>query len=130
MTLRISSKLLRQLLEQAAVSPTQEICGLLIGETEIERLVPARNVAGNPARTFEIDSMTLFAAFRSERAGEGRVLGYYHSHPDGPPTPSRRDTDMAAVDSKVWLIIGEGRAAAWKMDKSKQFHEIVLQIDG
>ena len=128
MALRISSKLHGELIKHAAASPAVEVCGLLIGSGEIERIVPAANIASDPARTFEIDPSMLFAAIRAERVGQGRLLGYYHSHPSGSPTPSRRDIEMALPDGKIWIIIGDGRATAWRMDDSSQFNEIVLQI--
>ncbi len=128
MTLFISSELHRELLELAAGSPDAEVCGLLIGEVGIDRIVAAGNIAANPARTFEIDPVALFAAIRAERKGQGRLLGYYHSHPHGPPTPSRRDTEMAFPDGKIWIIIADGRIIAWQMDGSRRFNKIALQI--
>ena len=88
MTLRISSELHRQLLTDAAASPEREICGLMIGDTEVEHLIAAENVADDPKTGFEIDPVALFSAIRNERGGGERLLGYYHSHPVGPPEPS------------------------------------------
>jgi desampylase len=128
MAVRISSKLHRELLDRAAASPASEICGLLIGATDVERIVPTKNVAGDPTRSFEIDPVALFGAIRAERAGRDSLLGYYHSHPTGAPTPSRRDAAMASPDGKVWIIIGEGRARAWQLDETLQFNEIAVTV--
>ncbi len=128
MALRISSELHRQLLAMAAASPDAEVCGLLFGGDHVERIVPVANVAANPQRNFEIDPDALFTAIRNERSGGVRLLGYYHSHPIGPPMPSPRDTDQAASDGRIWLIIGQGRVTAWRMNKTSQFNEIEIQI--
>ena len=130
MGLRISSELHEQLLHEAAASPDEEVCGLLIGETFVERIIPAANVAEDTRDTFEIDPAILFAAIRTERAGRGKLLGYYHSHPVGPPTPSDRDAAQAVGDGRVWLIIGEGRVTAWQMTKDSEFNAVEIIIDG
>jgi desampylase len=128
MAMRISRKLHRQLLAMAAASREAEVCGLIVGGVDIDTIVSATNVAANPANSFEIDPVMLFAAVRAERAGGARVLGYYHSHPIGPPTPSQRDAELAKPDGKVWIIIGKGRVTAWCMNQLKQFNEIELII--
>jgi desampylase len=134
MALRISSELHLYLLAVAAASPEAEVCGLLIGnhtdDCRVHKIVPARNVASDPARSFEIDPTTLFDAIRRERAGQGCLLGYYHSHPVGSPAPSPRDVAQAVPDGRVWLIIGDGRLTAWRMTESSQFNALdVLIVD-
>jgi desampylase len=129
MHLRISSELHQQLLAAAAASPDVEICGLLFGDGAVERIVPTANVAPDPRRSFEIDPRPLFAALRCERAGQARLLGYYHSHPTGAPTPSSRDTAQATADGRMWLIIGNGRITAWRMSDARDFNPIAYQVD-
>ena len=129
MTLRISSELHQQLLREAAASPNAEVCGLLIGKTSVERIIPAANVAEDTRDTFEIDPAILFAAIRAERAGQGTLLGYYHSHPFGPPTPSDRDTAQAVGDCRIWLIIGKDRVTAWRMTECNRFNELEISIE-
>jgi proteasome lid subunit RPN8/RPN11 len=75
---------------------------------------PAANVSANPADSFEIDPAALFAAIRAERAGGPRVIGHYHSHPHGPAIPSPRDAAAAGEAGRLWLILGDGEAAAWR----------------
>jgi desampylase len=128
MPLRISSKLHRDLLALAAGSPDREVCGLLVGEGNIDSVLKTANVATDPSRSFEIDPVALFAAIRAERAEQRKILGYFHSHPVSPPKPSRRDTEMAPVDGKIWVIIGEGKVTAWRKNATNEFKEIALQI--
>ena len=122
------TELHRQLLAEAAALPDREICGLLFGEGRVDAVVPVVNVADDPTRQFELDGAALFAAIRAERAGGARLFGYYHSHPQGPPTPSSHDVQQASHDGRIWLIIGEGRVTAWQR-LSADFVEIELTID-
>lgn len=110
MWVEISRSLLDDLVAAAAASPEAEICGLLLGGAgRIERILPAANVAGDPARRFEIDPAVLFAAHRAARAGGPQIVGHYHSHPTGAAVPSPRDAAQA-VGGEYWLILGGGEA--------------------
>jgi desampylase len=132
MTLCISSELHNRLLAMASASPKAEICGLLIGgprgDKSIRKITPVANVAADPSDTFEIDPAILFAAIRDERAGRETIIGYYHSHPSGPPTPSARDGALAAPDGKIWVIIGENRITAWRMTETGQFRNLEIAM--
>lgn len=87
-----------------------EVCGLLLGDGEVvTAAVHCFNVADDPGRSFEIDPRQLLAAHRAARGGGPRILGCYHSHPDGAPTPSPRDAGDAAANGWLWLIAA-GRA--------------------
>ena len=113
MTVEIAGEMLSMLLRSAAAVPDSEICGLLFGsERRIARVEPADNVAASPQDTFEIDPRALFAALRAERAGGPRLIGHYHSHPNGSAEPSARDR-AAAEPGKYWLIMGGGAARLW-----------------
>ncbi|MHB9879621.1 Mov34/MPN/PAD-1 family protein [Pacificimonas sp. ICDLI1SI03] len=96
----------------------QEACGLLLGP-HAEGLQPAEtvmigearataNVSDRPARNFEIDPQALFRAHREARGGGPRLLGYYHSHPNGCAQPSAIDAARAAPDGKLWIICASG----------------------
>lgn len=114
MTVQISRALIEALLAEAAASPTLEICGLLLGQRDrIEAILPAANVATDPARRFEIDPRVLFAANRAARAGGPEVVGHYHSHPNGRAEPSPCDA-AAAVASELWLILSGGEARLFR----------------
>ena len=113
MTLRLSSGQ-RQFLLDAAQSP-DEVCGLLVGrDGVVEELVPARNVAADPARSFEIDPATLLATHRTARGQGRRVIGHWHSHPNGRREPSARDAARATDNGEIWLIIAGSDIGAWQ----------------
>lgn len=115
MTLRISSSLLRLLVEEAEASK-DEICGLLLRAPDGNvRRLRCDNVHADPATRFELDPVVLLAAHRAARAGGDAVIGHYHSHPSGDAMPSVTDAANAAADGSVWLILGRGGdARAWR----------------
>ncbi|MBL8630139.1 MAG: M67 family metallopeptidase [Rhodospirillaceae bacterium] len=91
-------------------TPALECCGLLIGiGDELVTVLEAcavRNIATTPQRRFEIDPQEQFRLLRETRGGDLRIVGHYHSHPEGPPEPSAYDRDMAHDPEAVWCIIG------------------------
>ena len=91
MPVLLSSALHAQLLAHAASAHPLECCGLLLGsDQEIETARPCANVADDPATGFEIDPAALIAAERAMRQGGKRLIGHYHSHPNGRSAPSPR----------------------------------------
>ncbi|MET0361196.1 MAG: M67 family metallopeptidase [Sphingobium sp.] len=110
MNIRISSPVFARIVALAAKSPAEEICGLLLANDgspwdRIDSILPAANVAPDPARFFEIDPQTLIRAHRAQRSGGPRIIGSYHSHPGGNPSPSAQDARQAASDGALWLIV-------------------------
>ena len=102
-------------MREAQRASPEECCGLLLGpEGHIERAVASANVAADPRRHFEIDPQALVDAHRSERGGGPKVVGYYHSHPNGPSEPSATDRAQASRDGRVWAIAGSDGIAFWR----------------
>jgi proteasome lid subunit RPN8/RPN11 len=100
-----------QIIEEARAAFPNECCGLLEGERtgESVRVVavhPTANLAGDPARGFEIDPAPHLRLRCRLRGTPRAVVGCYHSHPNGLAGPSA--TDRARnKDSEagfVWLI--------------------------
>ena len=109
-----------------------EACGLLLGEGA--RITEARdtcNVHPAPQTHFEIDPQALIDAHRAARGGAGpQVLGYFHSHPAGPPAPSATDRASASGDGRVWAIIAGHYVKFW-MDGEQGFVALPFtMIDG
>ena len=129
MGLRISRALQAQLLAEAAAMPEREVCGLLFGVAgeAVTAVQPCVNVAVDTARTFEIDPASLIAAHRAQRAGGPSLIGCYHSHPNGPATPSPRDRDAAWDGSFLWLIIAGHRIRAWSAAAPGMFEEAEIE---
>ncbi len=116
MIVTISSALQKTLVDEAAVDPDREVCGLLLGRTAaaITGAVSARNVAADPARSFEIDPATLLRVHREARGQGQAVIGHYHSHPNGNGNPSKRDAARALENGQLWLIIAADAVHGWR----------------
>ena len=118
--LHLPPDLVAQIEEHAREAYPNECCGLLIGaESEgvfsVDEVAPSLNLSENPATQFEVD-MRLRLRLQRELRETGRaIIGHYHSHPDGPPRPSRRDLDKAWEHGLVWLILGIQRGVACTM---------------
>lgn len=131
MGLEISSILLARLLAEARAAPGVEICGLLFGTAgRIDAAEACANVAADPARTFEIDPVALFAAHRRARRGGPAVIGHYHSHPTGRAEPSATDAASAMGDGAVWLILAGEAARAWRTVQPGAFTPLALLTTG
>jgi proteasome lid subunit RPN8/RPN11 len=133
MKLQISSGDRQFLLDAANATPEAEICGLLLGTGHrVERLVPARNVARDPARSFEIDPATLLATHRDARGLGLAVIGHWHSHPNGRLEPSARDAARATENGQIWLIIAAGSLSAWSAHSDghgpAHFHPVAIEV--
>lgn len=127
MGVTISSMHAAQIVADANANPETEICGLLIGRPgQVDAVVPAANVAGDPKRHFEVDPAVLFAALRRERSGEGAIIGHYHSHPSGDGTPSATDAAMIRHAGEIWLIAAHGELFAWRANGENSFDRIAL----
>ncbi|MGN6821147.1 MAG: Mov34/MPN/PAD-1 family protein [Sphingomonas sp.] len=115
MRLEISREALAGIRAAAAAAHPEEACGLLFGKDGlIDGWQETRNVAENRDAEFEIDPTMLFAALRAERAGGPKLVGYWHSHPNGWVEPSARDLDQAGLDEKIWIIVAGDDVAAWQ----------------
>ncbi len=130
---------LNQIADAAEAAYPEECCGLLIGEGgagswRLGRVVASANVAeGDRRRIFEVDPRLLLTLQRELRGTAQRVIGVYHSHPDGPPEPSAADLDRAWEPGLVWLItsVRDGRAAGTAAhvlaEDGARFDEVVLE---
>jgi proteasome lid subunit RPN8/RPN11 len=116
MIVAIASGLTQSLVEAAALALPNEACGLLLGTPgRIDAAVPAANVAAHPDRSFEIDPATLLRTHREARGKGQRVIGHYHSHPNGAAEPSLRDAAAAVENDQIWLIIAAGGVHGWRV---------------
>jgi proteasome lid subunit RPN8/RPN11 len=69
----------------------------------IERCVNVPNVHPSPRRGYLMDLAALLAQLRASQAEGWMLRAFFHSHPDGAPTPSATDIDLAAVGSTcIW----------------------------
>lgn len=78
--------------EHAQQSFPEECVGLLLGNAEgIQQVLKCQNIAPNRRQGFEVSARELLVAERHAQALGLRVVGSYHSHPDGVAEPSQAD---------------------------------------
>lgn len=116
-----------------------ECCGLLLGRLEdgetarIGRAEACVNQASDGHRAFTISPEELLAAYRRARERGERVVGTYHSHPQGSAVPS--DLDRASAwPGASYLIVGLGdegvcERRSWRLDDGRFIEEeLVLRV--
>jgi proteasome lid subunit RPN8/RPN11 len=107
--LQFSARQADTLRREAVAAYPHECCGLLVGEGAgdvlVTDVVAATNTAGNPSRRFTIDPQAHFDLLRTARGNGRRVVGHYHSHPDGGATPSPHDLAMAHDSEAIWVVM-------------------------
>jgi len=125
MTLHLDQDTFDALRRHAVEAFPNECCGILIGRHEdtcayVGHIVAADNIAeGDRTRSYQIDWKTLFNTIRTARDTPNEVIGFYHSHPDGSNTPSKRDVASAWIGyAYVILPVTEGvcgHPSAWRV---------------
>ncbi len=129
----------RRMIERAAggVYP-DEACGVLIGDARegtarIELATEARNLERDRrGDRYELDPRDFVASQRRARALGLGILGFWHSHPDHPAEPSRRDLE-SAWPGYLYLIVtttahGVGPLRCWRLGASESEEIAVRDI--
>lgn len=103
----LSTDLQTQIRRHCAACYPLEACGLLIGrgDNTVVNIVHSPNVAEHPARNFEIDPALIIQHQKESRLGHDRILGHYHSHPDGQAYPSVHDQAQNYNTDWIWVIV-------------------------
>jgi proteasome lid subunit RPN8/RPN11 len=135
---------LKAVADHAESAYPAECCGLLVGTAEgarawrVRRVVPSPNLAPAGRRDrFEIDPALQLDLQRELRGSDEAIVGVYHSHPDGEPTPSATDLENAWEPGLVWLIaaVRAGRAAGTaahlfvEADGGVRFEEVQVRAE-
>lgn len=105
--LRISQKLLDEVMAQARQSPQEEICGILGGGggLALERY-PIPNVSPTPAYHFVFEGQSFVTAYLKIESGEMDLVAIYHSHPRAAEAvPSSSDVANANYPEALNLIV-------------------------
>lgn len=144
MTLVLTAMQAAQLARMAEAAYPREACALLVGSAQDDRIavteiVAGDNVAAAPEREFEFDPAVHIALLRRLREAAAperlvRLVGVWHSHPDGRAEPSAQDAAMANDPALVWLISsvtagGAGVPKAFKLQSGGGFAPLPTAIE-
>lgn len=88
----------------AAVYPL-EGCGLLAGKDgEVTAVYPIANILHSPT-AYEMEPLQQIETILQIERNNEDLLAIYHSHPNGPSTPSVTDITAAYYPDSVYLIV-------------------------
>ena len=132
MTLWLSAEQAQAIIAHARKDAPREACGLIAGRNgeRAREIIPLANSADDPVHQYHMDDVALVKAFVSVEARGLEVVGFYHSHPEGEPIPSRTDIQQATYPDTPYLIVGlrgGAKLAAWRM-RAGQVDEVPLHI--
>jgi desampylase len=121
----IPPEIKRELQAHAREEAPNEACGLLLlRDGRAERYERGRNAVSSPYRfELDIDPEVWFAE------DEGYELAVFHSHPAGPPRPSRTDIERIGLwEGRPYLILrlDTGEIGAWRI-REGSFEEEPLE---
>ena len=109
--LHIPDELAARVLIAASSAYPNECCGLIEGVDAADGLSAtaiheAENIAKDPRHRFLIDPQVQFDLMRRLRGADTRIIGCFHSHPNGEAKPSATDRAEAYESDFVYLIAG------------------------
>ncbi|AUX09010.1 metalloprotease JAMM1, desampylating [Halalkaliarchaeum desulfuricum] len=127
-----------EIVSRARRGGAREICGVLAGTTKagepepiVDSVYPVDNVADAPRSRYELDPEGQLRAIETlEERGE-TLVGFYHSHPRGPPTPSETDVDSATWPGASYVIValdGEPYVGSWLWDDDTFEQQLVRVV--
>ena len=108
LAVRSRRKVYGQLLKHARHQPHRECCGILGGRDGlITQAFPAKNVAADPVRNYEIAPKEIVRLMGELRKRRLKFLGIYHSHPNWMETnePSPKDIALAYYSEAIYFIV-------------------------
>lgn len=118
------------LLAHAREGAPAEICGVLGGEgSTVSSTYRVPNVADAPRTRYELDPEDQLKAIEAAES-EGELLGFYHSHPEGPSEPSATDRAQATWADAHYVIVSlpDESVSAWYWT-GEEFVEAPVGID-
>jgi desampylase len=103
--LRLTTDAYDQLIRAGASAPHEEVCGLVWGNRDGQRVVPLRNTHPDPSKYYSVEAGDLQRAYEAMDHAGGEPLAFYHSHPSGRSDPSETDMQGAFNVGMYYLIL-------------------------
>jgi proteasome lid subunit RPN8/RPN11 len=125
------------IVHHAYTGDDEEICGVLAGthgspESRVFEVWQATNVAETPQIRYRIDPTEQFEIVEAIENDGQDVVGFYHSHPSGPPTPSETDLDRATWPNRSYVICaldGHPFVGSWRYrDETETFEQETVAV--
>jgi proteasome lid subunit RPN8/RPN11 len=110
--LRLPAAVRTSMVAHAREGAPAEVCGVLAGthgdESTASAAARATNAAAAPRSRYELDPGEQLTLMRDLEADGHEVVGFYHSHPRGPPAPSDVDAHEATWVGYSYVIVSLG----------------------
>ncbi|MFB6092146.1 MAG: desampylase [Haloquadratum sp.] len=134
-----------EIIDRGYAGDDEEVCGVLAGERapddagdgapdgHVTAVFPATNVADAPQVRYAMDPEEQLALIDRLEAQGLDLVGFYHSHPAGPPRPSQTDADRARWPGYSYVICAfDGRPylGSWRWTGSEFERERVAVLSG
>lgn len=109
--LRIGKHELERVREHARAGAPDEVCGVLVGRRDadglhVERAIATANAHANPRTEYLVPPQELLRiVLQAEDEWGLEVVGFYHSHPAGPPHLSKTDVARASWPGAAYLLV-------------------------
>jgi proteasome lid subunit RPN8/RPN11 len=105
----IRSTVMQRLVEDCRRRLPHETCGVLFGaasgtELAIRGYAVIRNASRTPVSSFSFDPADWTAAYYEALHHGRRIVGVFHSHPDGTTLPSQADEEGRSAWGTYWII--------------------------
>lgn len=116
----------RELLRRSAAGYPHEVCGLIVGRVDaerirVDRITQAKNLRSDRlADRYVLDPDDFRQADADAQRDGLEIVGIWHTHPDHPPRPSQTDLD-AAWEGYSYVILSVARSGvvgvrSWILD--------------
>ena len=112
MEVLLTKSLRDKVINQGDKSPTEEICGALLGykndkSWRIMETVPLKNTSNNKASHYVPDKDEWYKVLQKttflNKNASLELLGIYHTHPHSPPVASITDVEEAGYAGIYWI---------------------------
>lgn len=101
-----------EIIEHARRGVPFEVCGVLGGSrgapSVVEEAYPVENVSDSPRTNYYMDPEDQLRAIDRVEEDGWEVVGFYHSHPEGPDHPSETDAKRATWPKHSYVIVSLG----------------------
>ena len=106
----VPTEVVKSLFDQTEAERPNECCGFLAGHIRentgyVAESIPIVNELQSPT-AYRTEPRSLFAAYRTLRDRQYDLIAVYHSHPNQPAIPSRRDREEWTYEDTACAIIG------------------------